>query len=176
MPSRLLQLMCPNLCADSLADVDLDMLAARGTEFVILDLDNTILPWRDSDVPPESAEWIRRACERGMKLFIASNTRNPRRLRAVAEELGIPCVDKIAKPRRSGLRLAMRKMGATADRTVMIGDQVLTDIVAGNRLSLFTILVRPMHRREFIGTKVSRLVERVVLGMLSRRGMIGTKE
>lgn len=172
---RVLDLLCPRLYVPSLADVDLDMLAQRGIEAIILDLDNTILPWRDSEVPRESETWIKMAIERGMKLCIASNTRNPRRLVAVARKLGIQALDRIAKPRRKGLMSAMAAMGSTPASTAMIGDQVFTDVLGGNRLGLFTILVRPMHRREFFGTKISRFFERRVLAMLTERGMLGTK-
>jgi hypothetical protein len=175
MMGGLLELLCPKVCAPSLAEVDLDALADRGIDSIILDLDNTILPWRDYDIPPESADWVRRATERGMSLCIASNTRNPRRLKAVAEELGISCFDRIAKPRRTGLRAAMETMGSTASRTAIIGDQIFTDILGGNRLGLLTVLVRPLHRREFVGTKVTRLFEKAILAWLSRRGMLGTK-
>lgn len=175
MAARLRDLLFPKLFVESLAEVDLDALASRGITSILLDLDNTILPWRGCEVPPESLEWIKRACEMGMKLFIASNTRNPRRLRSIAEKLDIPCMDKIAKPRRKGLKAAMAEMGSTPEQTAIIGDQIFTDILGGNRLSLYTILVKPMHPREFIGTKISRLFEKPVLAMLARRGMLGTK-
>lgn len=168
-------LFIPKMCVPSLAEVDLNMLAGRGINAVILDLDNTILPWRDHQVPPESERWVQTAMERGIKLCIASNTRNPRRLRKVAEALGIRAFDKIAKPRRRGLRMAMDVMGSTSETTAIIGDQIFTDIVGGNRLSLLTILVQPMHPREFIGTKVSRLFEKPILALLVKRGMLGTK-
>jgi HAD superfamily phosphatase (TIGR01668 family) len=175
MSWRLLELLSPKLFAPSLGEVDLNALAERGVDSIILDLDNTILPWRDYEIPPESADWVRRALERGMSLCIASNTRNPRRLRAVAQKLGISCFDRIAKPRRRGLRAAMETMCSVPSRTAIIGDQIFTDILGGNRLGLLTVLVRPMHRREFVGTKVSRLFEKLVLTWLSKRGMSGTK-
>lgn len=175
MAWKVLDLFFPKLCIPSLADVDLDMLAERGINAVILDLDNTILPWRDHHVPPKSEDWIKRAMERGIKLCIASNTRNPRRLRIVAEGLGIQAFDKAAKPRRSGLRRAMDIMESTIETTAIIGDQIFTDIVGGNRLTILTILVQPMHHREFVGTKISRLFEKPFLAALARRGMLGTK-
>lgn len=176
MIKRMLKLLIPDLCIRSLAEVELDMLIARGIKAVILDLDNTLLPWRDYEIPPESLAWVKNAKEKGIKLFIASNTHNPRRLKVVAGELGIPSMDKIAKPRRRGLRAAMEVMGSTPATTAMIGDQIFTDIIGGNRLSLLTILVQPMHKREFLGTKISRLFEKPILAWLSKRGRIGTKK
>ncbi|MDO8588170.1 MAG: YqeG family HAD IIIA-type phosphatase, partial [Armatimonadota bacterium] len=51
----------------------------------------------------------------------------------------------------------------------------LTDIFGGNRAGLYTILVPPMHPREFIGTKLSRIVEWLLLFWLRRKGLLGTK-
>lgn len=169
-------LVTPDLYSNSLAEVDLEALYNRGIRFILLDLDNTILPWRDYTIPTESAEWVKKALDLGMKVCIASNTRNPRRMYAVSEKLGVPCLDKIAKPRRTGLRAAIRMMGGTLEQSVIIGDQIFTDIVGGNRLRIMTILVRPMHPREFIGTKISRLFEKPILALLARRGIIGTKQ
>ncbi|HOK53479.1 MAG TPA: YqeG family HAD IIIA-type phosphatase [Armatimonadota bacterium] len=167
--------LCPKICVPSLSDVDLDDITARGIKTILLDLDNTILPWKDYKVPPQSSEWIKSALDRGIKLFIASNTRNPKRLSTVARELGIPYAYKIGKPGSRGLRAAMESLGAAQENTAIIGDQIFTDVLGGNRLLLFTILVQPMHRREFIGTKVSRIFEKPVLAMLRRRGLLGTK-
>jgi HAD superfamily phosphatase (TIGR01668 family) len=169
---RFLELLCPKVCVSSLAEVDLDALIDQGIKAILLDLDNTILPWKDREAPSESIKWINDAKTRGLKLCIASNTHNPKRLRYVAERLGIPCMHNIAKPSRRGLRRAMVEMGETESTTAMIGDQIFTDILGGNRLSLHTILVEPMHRREFIGTKISRLLEIPVKFWLVRKGIL----
>lgn len=169
---HLLGAFCPRSFVDNLWDVDIDDLAARGIRFVLLDLDNTILPWRSRDIPDESHRWIKKAREAGIKLAIASNTRNPARLNALSKALDLPCVHRILKPRRGGLLRAMALIGAEPKETAIIGDQVFTDVWGGNRLRLYTILVRPMHRREFIGTKVSRVAEWFLLRWFTRKGML----
>jgi len=169
------RLFCPTSTAPSLPEVDVDDLRSKGIEFLILDLDNTIVAWQRSNVSDEVIRWVRDARESGMKLCVASNTRNPRRLSEIAGMLGIPFVCRAAKPRRKAFRTAMDSMGAEPERTAVIGDQIFTDVVGGNRAGLHTILVTPIHRREFIGTKVSRLFESLVLYWLRRRGLLGTK-
>jgi HAD superfamily phosphatase (TIGR01668 family) len=175
MPGGLIDLLTPDLYEPSLADIDLVSLRKLGITCLLLDLDNTILPWRGYDVPASSCDWISHAREMGMKICIASNTRNPSRLRKVAEGLGVPCLEKAAKPRRRGLRAAMEMIGGTPGETAMIGDQVFTDVLGGNRLGLFTILVNPMHSHEFAGTKLTRMIERPLIRMLRKRGLLGTK-
>lgn len=173
---KLFELLYPKMCAQTLADVDIDMLENNGIKAVILDLDNTILPWKDCDVPDRSMDWIRKAKERGISLCIVSNTHNPRRLRSVAASVDIAYIDRGGKPRRKGMRTAIKKMGSTIDTTAIIGDQLYTDILGGNRLCILTILVRPLHSREFFGTKISRLFEKPVLARIAHKHPCWNKE
>jgi len=170
--SALLKLLCPSIYAESVSHVDIADLKRRGIRVFLLDLDNTLVRWQGWDIPPEVAAWVKEALAQGMKICIVSNTRTPKRLRALSEALGVPYVRRGSKPRRIGFREALRLLDAQTGETAVIGDQVFTDILGGNRLGAFTVLVRPMHRREFFGTKISRLFERVVLRLLDRRGML----
>jgi HAD superfamily phosphatase (TIGR01668 family) len=170
--SALLRLLCPSIYAESVSHVDIADLKRRGIRALLLDLDNTLVRWKGWDIPPEVAAWVKEALAQGMKMCVVSNTRSPKRLRQLSETLGIAHVKRGAKPRRGGFREALRLLDAQPSETAVIGDQVFTDILGGNRLGAFTVLVRPMHGREFFGTKISRLFERVVLRLLDRRGML----
>mgnify|MGYP005837571779 CR=1 FL=1 len=164
----------PGMCVDGLKDIDLDDLRSRGIRALMLDLDNTILPWQDTAVPESSDRWVRRAKSLGFGVCIVSNTHNPKRLTRIASALGIPSVHRALKPRRRGFEQALRTVGCDPAAAAVVGDQILTDIVGGNLAGMFTILVRPMHPREFIGTKLSRIVERLVLAVLRRADRVGT--
>jgi HAD superfamily phosphatase (TIGR01668 family) len=171
---RLIELITPSMFAESLAAVDLDVLSSVGIRYILLDLDNTLLPWNEYNVPEESRLWVEGAKNRGMNICIASNTRNPRRLRLIADGLGVFCIDKVGKPLGGRLRAAVEVMGGSLENTALIGDQVFTDVLGGNRLGMFTVLVKPMHPREFVGTKVSRFFEKLIMPFIKRRVM-GTK-
>jgi len=160
--------------AESLAAVDLDALSSAGIRYLLVDLDNTLLPWNEYNVPEESRLWVEDAKKRGMKICIASNTRNPRRLNQIAESLGVYCIYKAGKPLGGRLCLAVEVMDGRVKNTALIGDQIFTDVLGGNRLGMFTVLVKPMHKREFIGTKVSRFFERLIMPFIKRR-VSGTK-
>jgi HAD superfamily phosphatase (TIGR01668 family) len=120
-------------------------------------------------------EWVVQAKEIGFKLTILSNTHSPRRLSKIASELDIPSVSHALKPRTGEFKKAARLAGCETCRVVVVGDQVLTDILGGNLAGMRTILVKPMHPYEFIGTKFSRLVERLILSLLSQPTWLGTK-
>lgn len=143
-------------------DIDLSALRARGIRGIILDLDNTIVPWGAREASPQLVRWIAGARAMGFGLCIASNNVGSR-VTKIAAALGLPVVTGALKPRRTALRRALAATGTTPQETALVGDQLLTDILGGNRLGLHTILVRPQGRREFLGTRVARMVERVLL-------------
>ncbi len=171
---------CPDEVVSSVIGIDPQRLVQRGIEAVLLDLDNTLVPWQRLDIPEPVRRWIEAMKQAGLRLCLVSNTRRRRRLEVLAKELDIAYVPKAFKPRRYGLRQALAQLGATPERAVMIGDQIFTDVWGGNRMDMYTILVRPMARREFIGTKVSRLPERILLWAYRRTGALnrasGTRE
>lgn len=165
-------MLCPDEYVHSVTEVDLVKLKQRGIRNLLIDLDNTLVPWRRLEVKPEIRDWVTKAIEQGMKLCIVSNTRNSRRLHDLASQLGIPYVRRGLKPRRIGFLVALDLLNGSRNDTAVIGDQIFTDILGGNRLNLYTILVVPLHQREFFGTKISRFFERRILRMLNRRGLL----
>lgn len=148
---------------DSIYAIDLRALEAQGIRGVILDLDNTIVPWGDWQAAPELSVWIAAAREAGFRLCIVSNNAGAR-VRYLSQALGLPAVTAALKPSRAALRRALSLMGTTPPTTALIGDQLFTDILGGNRLGLHTILVRPQGHREFALTRITRWVERLLLG------------
>ncbi len=160
---RWLQRWCPDEYVHSITEITPESLQARGIRALLLDLDNTLTPWRSREVPPEVVAWVRQMQAAGIALCFVSNTRNMARLKWLSEYLGIPYVRGPMKPRREMLRRALEKLGVPREHAAIVGDQLFTDIWGGNRLGLYTIWVQPMHPREFIGTKISRMVERWIL-------------
>ncbi len=153
----------PSSQVSTVYDIDLTALRARGIRGVILDLDNTIVPWGAREVSPKLPVWIAAAREADLQLCIVSNNMG-NRVTAIARRLGLPVVAGALKPRRRALRRAITVMGTSPEATALVGDQLFTDILGGNRLGLYTILVRPQSRKEFVLTRLVRLVERFLLG------------
>jgi hypothetical protein len=138
---------------------------------VVCDLDNTLAEWHSEHIASEVIHWLSALHDAGIGVCLASNTRNLPRLARVAEHLGVHHVPGNAgKPGTAGMQKALALLGARPEAAAMVGDQLFTDIVAGNRLGLFTVLVNPLGPREFIGTRlVSRSLERLVLRGERRR-------
>lgn len=166
-----LGLLCPDLYLKSVWDLPEDDLKARGIRGLIFDIDNTVLNWNVREVTPETHTLFARLRERGYRCCLVSNNKRDR-VEAVARVLGVPAISKAGKPRRRAFRQALAVLGTRQEETAVIGDQLFTDILGGNRLGLYTVLVVPLSQREFIGTRLVRTVERFLLTRLLHQGLL----
>ncbi len=161
----------PCLYIRSVQELDLRALTARGIRAIILDLDNTLIAWNAEESRSDLVEWVRGVRSAGFSVCIVSNNLAERVTR-FSRLLGIPAIPRAAKPRRSPFKRAMQLMGSTAQETAVVGDQLFTDILGGNRLGLYTILVVPLDRQEFFLTRLMRKLEGWTLDRLEARGWI----
>ena len=152
----------------SVAQIDLDDLERRGIRGVLIDVDNTLIGHGSVEMTPERLEWAHEAMERFHVCMVSNSVRGKRvaRLCDVLGCEGIAVWSWDRKPFKSGIRRAMRMIGTTAEESVMIGDQLLTDVWGGNRAGLHTIWVEQILKKEFFFT---RLVNRIIEGYIARR-------
>lgn len=161
----LLRKLTPCLMVESLPDISLDLLWEKGVRGLIIDLDNTLVPWGGFEIPPPAEAWLREAQEQGFKIFLVSNALEER-VNHFRENLDIPGVSRAQKPRRGAFRLALSQMGLEKNQVAVVGDQIFTDVWGGNRLGLFTILVSPVDDKELFFTRLVRRLEKRVLKRL----------
>lgn len=157
----LLRAITPSEMVTSVVDIDLDELSQRGIRGILLDFDNTLLPWSGTTVSADVRKWVNRARAKGFRLCIVSNAPNER-LAQQAQRLHIPFVSKAFKPTGKGIGRALELLGLSCAETTMVGDQMFTDVLAGNRMGLFTVLVNPVYKREQWWMKYVRDLERVL--------------
>jgi uncharacterized protein len=170
---RGLQAFCPHRMVPAVTEVTPEELRANGVRGVILDLDNTLVRWQKEEISEVALAWLATLKAEGFQLCILSNSILSRRSERIAERLGCPNVRRARKPSRSGFHRAMEAMGTTPETTAIVGDQMFTDILGGNRSGIYTIMVNPIHPHEFAYTRfVSRPPERFLQKLIKRRGHI----
>lgn len=146
----------------AITDVDVDELAASGVRCVLFDRDNTVVP-RDTGVAPADVmDWICRVREAGIALCMVSNNFHSQQVEASAAELGCAVVHHAMKPAPFAVRRALALVGVDASEAVLIGDQVFTDVMAGNLAGVRTILVEPQSTSDLWYTHIFRVFERAI--------------
>ncbi|HZK24338.1 MAG TPA: YqeG family HAD IIIA-type phosphatase [Oscillospiraceae bacterium] len=157
-----MKLLQPNEMVDSIYDINLHQLKANGIKGIITDLDNTLLAWRSSEFKPTVEQWISEVRNANLKIAIVSNN-STARVEDLSAQLGVVCVAKAIKPRRGAFRSIAAQFNLAPHELAVVGDQLFTDVLGGNRAGMYTILVDPISRHEFIGTKLMRLLEKLFL-------------
>ena len=140
------QLLTPDwLPGRTLAQLPLEELLDRPVPIraLVLDVDRTLLPRRSASLPASAEQWLREA-QRRLPIHLLSNNPSRRRIGTVAAQLGVPFTTSAGKPRRAALRRVLAELGLPAAQVALVGDRLFTDVLAGNRLGLFTVLVKPI--------------------------------
>ena len=164
-------LLCPNIIAKTLYDIEMNELQQQGIKGIIFDLDNTIIPWDSSNMSPEIIQWIQALLDQDFKICLVSNNMG-KRVQTIAGIFDIPFVSRAYKPAKTGFRQAIVKMALTESQVAVVGDQLFTDVLGGNRLGLYTIWVAPLSATEFFGTKIARRLEKFAVRMLRAKGLM----
>ena len=120
-------------------------LKEKGITLLLADLDNTLTPY-SSEVPTEEVRrWKAELEEKGITLFVVSNSRKATRVPNYCNDLGIGFVRHSGKPGIKGFIRALKENGRRAEETLMVGDQIFTDVLGANRAGLRVILVEPIR-------------------------------
>lgn len=160
-PSRA-KLLKPRLRVVHVSDIDLDILAGNGIEGMIFDLDDTLVHALEPQADAHVLEWMA-ALKARFRCYVVSNNFSPERVALAAEHLGLPYLARARKPSRKFFRKAMEEMGLPAAKVAIVGDQLFTDVLGGNRAGAFTILVDPLSAERKWHRKVMRSLETYVL-------------
>lgn len=152
----------PDTQALRLENVNLYCIRHIGIKVLLLDADNTICPWNCPDIAPAVVQWVETAKQAGFAVLIASNN-SLERLKPLTEKLQIGALPKAQKPLPFRLKKMVRELGFEPKQCALIGDQIMTDVLAGNLAGMHTVLLQPIDlSAEFKGTKINRKLEKVV--------------
>ena len=138
------QLLRPNWLREcTLAELPLQELLDQPIRALVLDVDRTLLPRRQAELPASALRWLQQARQQ-VPIHLFSNNPSRQRIGAVAAQLDLPYTISAGKPRRSALRRVLAELNLPHQEVALIGDRLFTDVIAGNRLGLFTVLVKPI--------------------------------
>jgi uncharacterized protein len=158
----------PWLRADRLSMIDLDMLRHHNIDTLLIDMDNTLVPWHTFAIDEVTGTWLDRAKALGFKICIISNNKKWRIMK-ITQMLGVKGVWGACKPLLGGYIKALKALDAHKHASIFVGDQIFTDIVGANVLGLKTILVNPISPREYKWTRFMRRLEKLLAGRVVDR-------
>ena len=131
----------PALITDELTDLTPEILEEYDIRLLMLDFDNTIVPYT-TDVPtPLMEQWLMDAAQWDIPVCVVSNSKNDR-VRRFCKQYGIDCITHAKKPFTKGIVECLHKYGVDPSRAALVGDQIFTDTFGANNAGCLPILVR----------------------------------
>ncbi len=147
--NRLLQPLKPDEIVNSIHEIDFARLKKGLVQALILDIDDTLIPRNVNEVTPEVFEWVAERKAEGFKLFFASNSRHPERVKYIGRTLEVPTASLSFKPLPFGFMRALSNLGVEAKNAAMIGDQLFMDILGANLLGIYSIYTKHLTPETF---------------------------
>ena len=138
----------PRLITDALTDITPELLRSRDIRLLMLDFDNTIVPYTTSTPTPLMEQWLREMTQSDIQLCVVSNSRNDR-VKIFCKKYGIPCITHAKKPFPKGIKECLCKFGTEPKCAALVGDQIFTDTLGANSAGVTSILVKAIDNQNF---------------------------
>ncbi len=157
----------PDRYVQSIFEADYEKMWESGIRGIIFDIDNTLVPYDVKEPTQEIKDFINVLRDRGFRVLLLSNNTKLRVTR-FNQSLKINALHNAWKPRRVNILRAIDRLKLQKNQVAIIGDQIFTDILGGNRTGIMTILVEPVSEKDEPITKIKRGIERRIVNKYLR--------
>lgn len=149
----------PKALLERVDKITMEFIKQNKLKALILDVDNTLIDY-NQNLSEDIINWSKQVQENGIKLYILSNTHKKEKAKKVANKMGdIPYKTFAKKPFKKGFLEIQKELNLKPEEIGVVGDQIFTDIIGGNRCRMFTILVEPINEKDILITAIKRPIE-----------------
>ena len=145
----------------NVGEITYEFLEKNNLKALILDVDNTLIDY-DRNLSEENIIWANSLKEKGIKLYILSNTNKKEKVEVVSKKMDIPYINFAKKPFKSGFEKVKRILNEDYKNIAVVGDQIFTDVLGANRCKMYGILVEPVGKKDILLTRVKRPIEQFI--------------
>lgn len=157
----------PTMMADAVTDISPSLLEKRGIQLLMLDFDNTLVPYTTSVPTTAVTDWLKAMQQSQIQLCVVSNSRKPR-VQVFCKEYGLNCITHAKKPFAKGIRQCLARYGLEPSQCALAGDQIYTDTLGANCQGVHSILVKAIHNHN-VWLKLRHVAELPWIGMALKR-------
>lgn len=158
----------PDIYVKSIYYIDYDKLLERGIKCILFDLDNTLAPLSMKKPNKKLKDLIAKLKQMGFKVIIFSNN-GKGRLKPFKDELEVDCAFNCHKPKSNKFDIILKDYKFNVSEIVIVGDNIVTDVLGGNRVGITTILVNQISNKELLFARFARLREKMVIKKLTKK-------
>ncbi len=160
----------PSVQTDALTDITEEYLQKKGIRLLMMDFDNTIVPYTTNIPTEQMTSWLETMNRSSIQLCVVSNSKN-QRVQIFCKQYGLDCITHARKPFTDGICRCLEKYNIPPEESALVGDQIYTDTLGGNCAGVTSILVKAIHNHN-IWLKLRHIAELpfIYLGKIRRKG------
>lgn len=148
--------------------IDIEYMNMHNKKVIISDLDNTLISWDSKKDTKQLTKWLNKMRKAGFDIVVVSNN-TEERVREFCKNLNLQYVAEAKKPFTIGFKKALSKVNRKPEEAIILGDQVLTDILGGKSLGAMSVLVKPISKTDAFKTRINRFFESKIITVLEKR-------
>ena len=148
--------------------IDVEYMNMHNKKVIISDLDNTLISWDSKKDTKELNKWLKKMKKAGFDIIVVSNN-TEERVEEFCRKLNLQYVAGAKKPLTIGFKKALRKLNRKPEEAIILGDQVLTDVLGAKSFGAMSVLVKPISKTDAFNTRINRFFEALIIHNLTRR-------
>ena len=158
----------PDAYFNKVEEINIEFLNKHKIKALLLDVDNTLVDYTKK-MTQSVMQWAKELKGQGVKLYILSNTHDKQKVENIAKTLDIKYYKLAMKPLKKGFKKCQKELGENSENIAIVGDQIFTDIIGGNRCKMYTILVDPINEKDFWYTMWKRPIEKKIKNNIKKQ-------
>ena len=159
----------PDVYFENVTKITIEFLKKNCIKALILDIDNTLVDF-DKKILDGALEWCNNLKGQGIKFYILSNTNKKEKVEKVSKTLNIPYIMFAKKPFKGGFLKVQNELEISNSKNIaVVGDQIFTDVIGARRANMYSILTKPIDKRDIIVTKIKRPIEEIIIKRYLRK-------
>ena len=148
--------------------IDVEYMNMHNKKVIISDLDNTLISWDSKKDTKELNKWLKKMKKAGFDIIVVSNN-TEERVEEFCKKLNLQYVAGAKKPLTIGFKRALKKLNRKPEEAIILGDQVLTDVLGAKSFGVMSVLVKPISKTDAFKTRINRFLEGLIIQNLTRR-------
>lgn len=163
----------PCLQTDRVTELTPALLQQWGIKLLMLDFDNTIVPYTTNEPTEEMTAWLNMMRESPIQICVVSNSKRDR-VKVFCKAYGIDCITHARKPFSKGIMECIARYSLPIAACALVGDQIYTDVLGANCAGVRSILVKAIDNHNF-WLKARHVLELPWI-FIARKRRIGNEE
>jgi len=164
----LMKFLYPDIYVKNIRAIPYGKMLERNIKLLVFDIDNTLVPYDMPEATEDLVIFLNGLKAQGFEICLLSNN-NKKRVELFNKKFNFTAIYKARKPASVGIKKIINMFGVSPEEVAIIGDQIFTDIWCGNRNKMFTILTKPVEKRDSFGVYLKRGIERKVVDAFKKK-------